>query len=85
VDDEPLRRREWVDSLAAALGARPPKVFPKWVSRLGGSLTELLARSQRISNRKLRQTSGWAPRYASVREGWPALLEELKLGREPPI
>jgi nucleoside-diphosphate-sugar epimerase len=79
-DDEPLRRREWVDSLAAALRSRRPKLPPKWFSRLGGSLTELLARSQRISNRKLRQESGWAPRYPSVREGWFAVVESLKSG-----
>lgn len=38
-----------------------------------------------MSNRKLRRTSGWVPRYASVREGWPAVVEELRPGREPPI
>jgi len=78
VDNEPLPRREWVDSLAAALGVPPPRVIPRWISRLGGSLTELLARSQRISNRKLRHASGWAPRYPSVREGWRAVIEELE-------
>jgi nucleoside-diphosphate-sugar epimerase len=78
VDNEPLRRREWVDSLAAALRVPRPKVFPRWISRLGGSLTELLARSQRISNRKLHEASGWAPRYASVREGWPVLINEIE-------
>lgn len=77
VDNEPLRRREWVGSLATALGVPTPKVIPRWASRVGGSLTELLARSQRISNRKLREASGWTPRYPSVREGWSVLMEEL--------
>ena len=30
-DDEPLRRREFFDSLAAALGVKPPVIPPKWV------------------------------------------------------
>ncbi len=77
-DDEPLRRREFVDSLAAALGAPPPRLPPSWFAWLGGSLTKLLARSQRISNRKLRDQTGWAPRYPSVREGWPAVLTGLR-------
>ena len=77
-DDEPLRRREYVDSLAAAIGAPPPKLPPAWLARLGGSVTELLSRSQRISNRKLREETGWTPRYPSVREGWPAVLALLR-------
>ena len=74
VDDEPLRRREFVDVLAAALGVAPPRLPPPWVARLAGSMGELLARSLRISNRKLRDASGWAPRYPSVREGWRAVV-----------
>ena len=35
-----------------------------------GSVGEMLARSVRISNRKLRAASTWAPRYPSVRQGW---------------
>src|SRR5215207_9781796 len=42
-DDAPVRRHEWVDALAAALGIPSPKLPPRWISRLGGSITELLA------------------------------------------
>lgn len=77
-DDVPLRRREWIDTLAGALGLRPPKFLPQWLSRVGGSTIELLSRSQRISNRKLRDEAGWGPQYPSVREGWPAVLQEMK-------
>jgi nucleoside-diphosphate-sugar epimerase len=77
VDDEPLRRREFFDSLAAALGVKPPAIPPKWVALLAGSLGEMLARSLRISNRKLRSESVWRPKYPSAREGWRAVLEEV--------
>jgi hypothetical protein len=43
-----------------------------------GSLGEMLARSLRISNRKLRDRCGWAPRYPSMREGWPAIVTALR-------
>ena len=73
VDDEPLRRRELVDSLAAALGVPRPKLLPGWLKYLLGSLGETLARSQRISNRKLRAASSWVPRWRNAREGWGPL------------
>ncbi|HJR51006.1 MAG TPA: NAD(P)-dependent oxidoreductase [Gemmatimonadales bacterium] len=76
-DDEPLRRREYVDVLAAAIGAPPPRLLPAWLTRWGGSLIELLSRSLRISNRKLREETGWAPAFPSVREGWPAVVRLL--------
>jgi nucleoside-diphosphate-sugar epimerase len=76
-DDEPLSRREYVEVLAAAIGAPPPKLLPGWLVRLGGSIMELLTRSLRISNRKLREETGWAPAFRSVREGWPAVVRSL--------
>lgn len=76
-DDEPLKRRDYFDALAAALDVPPPRLMPPWVSRLMGSTGELLSRSQRISNRKLRDASGWKPRYPSMREGWAGTLGEI--------
>jgi nucleoside-diphosphate-sugar epimerase len=73
-DDRPLTRREVVEALAAATGARPPKFAPAWTMRLMGSIGEMLSRSIRLSNRKLRSVSNWAPKYPSVREGFRATL-----------
>ena len=73
-DDEPVTRRDFVNSLAAAVGAPSPKFAPAWTARLLGSKGETLGRSQRISNRKLREASSWCPRYPSVREGWTAVV-----------
>jgi hypothetical protein len=39
---------------------------------------ELISRSQRISNAKLREATGWAPRWPSVREGWRAIAPALR-------
>jgi nucleoside-diphosphate-sugar epimerase len=77
-DDEPVTRRMLGDTLAALLGVKSPRPLPKWIGRLLGSLGELMSRSQRISNRKLRDSSEWRPRYPSVREGLRATLEELR-------
>ncbi len=77
-DDEPLRRREYVDTLAAAVGAPPPKFPPVWLTRLAGSFAEPLSRSQRISNRRLREETGWVPAFPSVRVGWPTVVSLLR-------
>ena len=37
-----------------------------------------MARSLRLSNRKLRTATNWAPLLPSVREGWPATLAQMK-------
>jgi 2-alkyl-3-oxoalkanoate reductase len=76
-DDEPVTHREFFDSLAHVLGVAPPKLPPAWITRAMGSLGELLARSLRISNRKLRDASSWRPQLPSVREGWPATLASM--------
>jgi nucleoside-diphosphate-sugar epimerase len=76
-DDEPLRRRDVASVIAAGLGVAPPRPLPGWVAKLAGSLGELMSRSVRISNRKLRTASGWAPRWPSLREGWPAMLQAM--------
>jgi nucleoside-diphosphate-sugar epimerase len=73
VDDEPLTHRELVDSLAHVLGVRSPKLPPRWMTPLFGVAGQVTRRSQRISNRKLREASEWSPRYRSAREGWKAI------------
>ena len=77
VEDEPVTRREYFESLAGALGVPAPAPFPLWMKWLLGSLGEILSRSQRISNRKLKSMSNWSPMYRSVREGWPAAVAAL--------
>jgi nucleoside-diphosphate-sugar epimerase len=77
VDDEPVTHREFFDALAAALDVPRPKLPPPWLTPLFGSLGQMMARSLRISNRKLRSVSTWAPEYPSVREGWRAVVPTL--------
>lgn len=73
-EDEPMRRGEWVRSLAAAAGLTEPKPIPGWLVAFGGSMMKLIARSQRISNARFKAASGWTPRYRSAADGWPDVL-----------
>lgn len=77
-DDEPMRRGEAFELLAAALDARPPRVPPRWLTMITGSLGDTLGRSLRLSNAKFRQASGWTPTVPSVRNGWKVLVSEMK-------
>jgi nucleoside-diphosphate-sugar epimerase len=77
-DDAPMTHREFADALADALHlSQRPKLPPPWMTALAGPLGRLLARSLRISNMKLRN-AGWAPRYRSVQEGFPATFQQLR-------
>ncbi len=76
VDDEPLTRRAYAAAVAEAFGLRAPRPVPRWVTPLFGSLGELLSRSLRLSNARLRAASRWAPRWPSAREGFRAVAAE---------
>jgi nucleoside-diphosphate-sugar epimerase len=76
-DDEPLPRREHFAALADAFGLPRLRRLPRAARYAGGSKTSMLGRSQRISNRRLRDATGWAPRHPSAREGWAAIAAAM--------
>jgi nucleoside-diphosphate-sugar epimerase len=77
VDDEPLTKRDFADALGAAVGKTPWLRVPGRAARLLGHRTTSLTRSLRVSNRRFRAATGWAPRYPSAREGLAATAEAL--------
>ena len=76
-DDEPVTKRDWADVLAAALGSPRAVMTPRPALRVAGWRVNLLSRSHRISNRRFREATGWAPATPSVRQGLPALVAEV--------
>jgi nucleoside-diphosphate-sugar epimerase len=77
VDDEPLRRRELAFALAETVGRRwllRPPTFLLWI--WAGKNGMFLARSQRVSNRRLKEATGWSPTVASARLGLKLLAIE---------
>lgn len=81
-DDEPLTKREWADVMATAAGARRAVMAPVAVVRLAGSRAHPLSRSQRVSNRRFKEATGWAPTDRSVREGLPPVAAEICRGHD---
>jgi nucleoside-diphosphate-sugar epimerase len=80
VDDQPLRRRELADGIAILLGVSPPRLMPPWATVFGGAVGDTIARSLRISNRKLRQTGNWTPSTANALQGIAAVLARMPAG-----
>ena len=72
VDDEPAPVREWLPTLAAALGAKPPRHFPVWLARLfAGDVAVMMGTETRgASNAKAKRELGWTLRYPSWRQGF---------------
>jgi nucleoside-diphosphate-sugar epimerase len=77
-DDDPLTRRQWAEVLADAAGAPRLRLLPAWLTGFGGSAMELLSRSQRMTNAKLKGATGWTPAWPSAREGLRAAVRALR-------
>jgi 2-alkyl-3-oxoalkanoate reductase len=65
VDDEPLTRAELGLALAAAAGRPGPLIRPNPPT---GPVVEVLSRSLRVSNRRFKEATGWAPTVPNARE-----------------
>ncbi|MGH2587544.1 MAG: NAD-dependent epimerase/dehydratase family protein [Dehalococcoidia bacterium] len=78
VDDEPLPRRELNAAIARAVGRRRLWSVPRFLQRpMAGAVAGPLMASLRVSNRRFREASGWAPSVPSARDGWPRLASEI--------
>ncbi len=74
VDDDPAPVRDWLPVLADALGAGPPRRFPRWLARLvaGEAAVVMGTEARGASNAKAKRELGWEPRHPSWREGFVA-------------
>jgi 2-alkyl-3-oxoalkanoate reductase len=76
-DDDPAPVREWLPYLAECLGAKAPMRAPVWLGRLlaGDLVVSLMTQTRGSSNAKAKRELGWAPQYASWREGFPVWVK----------
>ena len=72
VDDDPAPVSEWLPVAARALGAKPPRRFPRWLARLlaGEVMTGMLTEMRGASNEKAKRELGWTPAHPSWRQGF---------------
>ncbi len=75
VDDDPERAGDMLPEMAKAIGAPPPRHFPRWLARLiaGEAPAIMMTEVRGASNAKAKRELGWRPRYPSWREGFAEL------------
>jgi nucleoside-diphosphate-sugar epimerase len=73
VDDDPVTKKQNVEAMAKAVGAKPWITGPGRLALLLGDRTTSMTRSLRISNARFRAAAGWSPQYPNVREGYRAM------------
>lgn len=73
-DDEPVSQLEFFRWLAEQLH----KPLPPYASAEESANRKRGVTNKRVSNRRLREELGWAPRFPSFREGYAAELESVK-------
>jgi hypothetical protein len=78
VNDEPMTRRDASAALAGAVGRKRLWAVPSAKKVVGP-----LADSQRVSNHRFRDATGWRPRVPSLRECWPQTAQAA--GIEPAL
>lgn len=72
VDDDPAPIADWLPYLAEQLGGKKPMGLPAWLAKplIGEFGLALMTTVRGSSNAKAKRELGWAPRYASWREGF---------------
>jgi 2-alkyl-3-oxoalkanoate reductase len=74
-DDAPVPFAEYLRAVVESLGAPPPRRLPLIVGRVPfGELGRFFFRSLRVSNRRIKEATGWAPEVKSVSQGWPRIV-----------
>lgn len=79
VDNEPLTKRDFANALGDAVHTKPWLRPPGRAALLLGDRLTSITRSLRVSNAKIRTSTGWAPRYPNAREGLAATAAALHL------
>ncbi|WNM40887.1 NAD(P)-dependent oxidoreductase [Micromonospora halotolerans] len=78
VDDEPVRWADYLDTLAAAIGARRPWRVPSWMLRPIPYAHAMMTTSMCVSNAKAKRELGWAPAVPTYREGIPLIARAAR-------
>jgi nucleoside-diphosphate-sugar epimerase len=76
VDDHPLAFKDYVNTIAAQIGAKPARHWPEFLARplLGPVMGFLPKISFNCPNTKFKQATGWQPEYPNLSAGMKQVL-----------
>ncbi len=78
--DEPVALTVFLEELARAVGARPPRHVPGWIVTLAAPvLAEFGTKSLRLSTERIKRELGWRPQYPTIQSG----MSEVRNGLAP--
>jgi nucleoside-diphosphate-sugar epimerase len=79
VDDDPLTTEAMNQVMAAAVGRKRLRSLPEFVLRqtMGSGILDVMARSQRVSNRRFKEATRWRPQVGPV-AGWQAVAKVMR-------
>lgn len=77
-DSDPARQWELAEAIGEALGGKKLRFPPRAVGKLSGGAARMLQRSERVSNERFRNATGWEPRYPDSRVGMAEVFQEVK-------
>lgn len=82
-DGKPATHGEVARFLAEILAAKPPRAIPMWLARLllPAHVLEVATASHRCRAERVRERLGWAPAFASYREGLAAVAAAIRPGQ----
>lgn len=77
-EDEPSSQAGYAEAIAGAFGIGKPRHFPKWLGKLFlGGPAKYILQSQRVSNKRFKEVTGWSPQHHDVREGMQSVADAL--------
>ncbi|NJM34403.1 MAG: NAD(P)-dependent oxidoreductase [Rhodomicrobium sp.] len=81
VESEPYTQMQSVHALANATGRKSLLVLPRWLLRifLPAEMRGLVARSQRISNKRFCNLTGWRPSVPDQQKGWALMGSDYNM------
>jgi nucleoside-diphosphate-sugar epimerase len=80
VDDEPVQWREFVTTLAHAIGAPPPPKVPRWLLGLAPYGAAIMTSTLRVANTKAKTDLGWEPAMPTYRHGIRSIADTITAG-----
>lgn len=79
VEDEPPTTAEINAAMAKAAGRRRLRSLPDFLVQMtmGREIMSVFSRSQRVSNRRFKDATGWSPRYSTNSGGWDRVARAM--------
>jgi nucleoside-diphosphate-sugar epimerase len=79
VEDEPPTTEEINAAMAKAVGRRRLRSLPDFLVRMTlGGIMPVMSRSQRVSNRRFKDATGWSPRSSTKSGAWDRVAQAMR-------